>query len=356
MGVSLACSRCGVGADSEVWSWRCEACGGPLDFVEEPELDYIPSLGEPQSPLVQIRLGSRSVTAKIEGALPTGSFKDRGSRLVVAGLHAYGVTHAVIDSSGNAGASLAAYCARGGIRCDVYVPDTTSPAKLAQMEIFGARIQRVPGSRQDVAEAALSAAASAAYAAHGWTPWFLLGTATFAYELVEQLRRCPDAIVVPVGAGTLLLGIARGFSRLVRDGVVERMPRLYGVQATACAPLALAYERGLDPAPAIGVSDTAAEGIKIQEAPRAAQILKAVRDSGGMIVAVDDRELWKAFAQLASQGLLVEPTSAVAFAGLDQLPLDDRQSVVVAATATGLKAIDAVRAARGVWAPSLSTP
>ena len=225
MRATLSCVRCAAPVDAPGWQWRCASCGGPLDFDGEPELDAIVSLGEPATPLVEVTLGGLTVTAKLEGALPTGSFKDRGSRVVASALREYGVQGVVIDSSGNAGASLAAYCARAGIVCEVYAPASASATKLAQIRAYGARVVPIDGSRQDVTAAAVSAA----YASHAWTPWFLHGTTTFADEIYRQLARAPDAIVLPVGAGTLLLGIARGFAALARRGAVEAVPRIYAI-------------------------------------------------------------------------------------------------------------------------------
>jgi threonine synthase len=277
--------------------------------------------------------------------MPTGSFKDRGSRAVVAALREHGMQRAVIDSSGNAGASLAAYCARAQIACDVYVPAASSLSKLVQIEAHGARIKLVSGTRRDVTEAAVAAARSSdvAYASHAWSPWFIAGTASFAFELHRQLGRAPDAVVVPVGAGTLLLGIARGFAALHREGRIEHVPRLYGVQSAACAPLARAFELGLADAAEITPVKSVAEGIRIAHPPRSPQVLEAVRSSGGAIVAVNDSELWAAFDLLAATGLLVEPTSAVPFAAVDELEMEDAETVVVPVTATGLKAADVIR-------------
>ena len=339
MNQTLTCSSCGADCAAATWIWRCPRCAAPLDLVDEPVLADIASLGEPETPLVSVELEQVTVTAKLEGALPTGSFKDRGSRVVATALREFGVDRAVIDSSGNAGASLAAYCARVGIQCDVYVPATSSPVKLAQMRAFGARINAVTGTRQDVADAALGAAESAAYAAHSWSPWFILGTSTFGFELHAQIGRAPDAIVLPLGAGTLLLGIARAFATLQRRGVVDRVPRLYGVQSTACAPLATAFEQGLAGAAEVSVSSTAAEGIKIARPPRAAQILRAVRESQGAIIAVGDEALWTASERLASGGVLVEPTSAIAFAGADRLESRGAETIVVPVTGSGLKTV-----------------
>jgi threonine synthase len=340
----LACSRCAREADPGGWPWRCPACGAPLDFDRPPPLPELVTLGEPQTPLVEVSVEGVDVLAKLEGALPTGSFKDRGNRVVVSALRAGGRRRASTDSSGNAGASLAGYCARAGIACDVYVPAHASPGKLAQVEAFGARVVRVAGSRSDVADAAAAAATDGAvtYVPHGWTPWFLVGAAGFADELVGQLGRAPDAIVLPVGSGTLLLGIARGFAALERAGEVTGRPRLYGVQPSACAPLALAFERGSPEPVEVEPGETAAEGTRIARPPRGAQILAAVRESGGAVVAVGDAELWAAFEALAGQGILAEPTSALAFAALARLPLEPQETVVVPVTATGLKATEAI--------------
>src|ERR687896_477847 len=337
MRATLSCVRCAAPVDAPGWHWRCASCEGPLDFDGEPELDAIVSLGEPMTPLVEVTLGGLTVTAKLEGALPTGSFKDRGSRVVASALREYGVERAVIDSSGNAGASLAAYCARAGIVCEVYAPASTSAIKLAQIRAYGARVVPIDGSRQDVTAAAVSAAGSAAYASHAWTPWFLHGTTTFADELHRQLGRAPDAIVVPVGAGTLLLGVARGLAALARRGV-EAVPRIYGVQSSACAPLARAFERGLEAPVAVDLGETAAEGIKIASPPRGAEIIAAVRASGGAIVSVREQDLWRAYERLAAQGVLVEPTSATAFAAAERLPPRAGDVTVIPVTATGLKA------------------
>src|ERR687896_298914 len=304
MRATLSCVRCAARVDARGWHWRCASCEGPLDFDEEPELEEIVSLGEPATPLVEVTLDGLTVTAKLEGALPTGSFKDRGSRVVASALREYGVECAVIDSSGNAGASLAAYCARAGIVCEVYAPASASATKLAQIRAYGARVVPIDGSRQDVPAAAVSAAEPAAYASHAWTPWFLRGTATFADELHRQLGRAPDAIVVPVGAGTLLLGVERGLA----------------------APVA------------VDVGETAAEGIKIASPPRGAEIIAAVRASGGAIVSVCEQDLWRAYDRLGAQGVLVEPTSAIAFAAAERLPLRAGEETVIAVTATGLKA------------------
>src|SRR5581483_4317713 len=174
-------------------------------------------LGEPTTPIVETTWDGATVAWKLEASLPTGSFKDRGSAVMVAGLAADRARSVTIDSSGNAGASVAAYCARAGLACRIFAPATASPAKLAQIEAYGAEVELVPGPRSAAADAARAAAVDGVvYANHGWSPFFVAGTQSFAFELWEQLRgRTPDAVVVPVGAGTLLLGVCRGFAALL---------------------------------------------------------------------------------------------------------------------------------------------
>ncbi|MGX6450099.1 pyridoxal-phosphate dependent enzyme, partial [Patulibacter sp. S7RM1-6] len=199
------------------------------------------TLGEPTTPLVELEWDDVAVTVKLEGALPTGSFKDRGAAVLVSWLRAQGAEAVVEDSSGNAGAALAAYCARAGIRCAVYVPESAPPQKLDQLRAHGATPVLVPGPRPAATGAARRAVAEGAvYASHAWSPLYLAGTQTFAFELWEQLGTAPDVLVLPVGGGALLLGAFHGFRALRDAGHIDRIPRLVAAQAAACAPLAAA--------------------------------------------------------------------------------------------------------------------
>ena len=255
------------------------------------------------------------------------------------------------DSSGNAGASLAAYTARAGIRCDIFVPATASPGKLTQIAAYGARVVPVEGVRQAATDAAAhSTDEGVVYATHLWNPFCLAGTATWAFEVWEQLDGdVPDVVVFPLGAGTLLLGAARGFEALRAAGLTTRVPRAFGVQSAACAPIALASMAGsTEPIVVTPQPGSAAEGIMLARPPRGHEILERTRESNGGVVAVDDDQLWAALAELARAGVYVEPTSAVAPAGLDLLRRNGRirpgERVVVALTGSGLKAGDRIRA------------
>ena len=301
------------------------------------------TLGEGWTPLIFGGLDGVPVMMKLEFMMPTGSFKDRGMTVLVSYLKSRGIGHVLEDSSGNAGASLAAYAAAAGMRCRILVPETASYPKIAQIAACGADVVTIRGSRQDVAEAALRQSKEIFYASHNWQPFFIEGTKTLAYELWEQLDyTVPDNIVVPVGYGSNVCGCERGFEELKRRGEIEKSPRLFGVQAANCAPLFAAFESGgEDPVPA-EFTPTIAEGIASSKPTRARTVLNAVRASGGSLVAVSEDEIVTALGTLARQGIYVEPTSAAAAAGLRQLlktgAITPQQTTVLVLTGSGLKA------------------
>jgi threonine synthase len=271
------------------------------------------SLGEGLTPLIDAGDELPGVSLKLDSLFPTLSFKDRGAVVLVARAVARGAGSLVADSSGNAGSAIAAYAARAGLACTVFVPERTSAGKQKQIRAYGAELELVAGDRTATTEAAIAAVArtGATYASHIYDPYFLQGTKTFAFELWEQAGGAPEAVLVPVGNGTLLLGAARGFRELQRAGLIDRVPALIGVQSDRCAPLAEAWARGDDQPVAVTASATAAEGIAIPRPPRGAQILAAVRNSGGCLVGVPEAAIAPAQAELSRRGLLVEPTAAL---------------------------------------------
>jgi threonine synthase len=298
-----------TGQRSRTSLWRYES------VLPVPFDDRI-SLGEGMSPLVAAQ-GLANVRLKLDFLMPTLSFKDRGAVLLAALAKRIGVRSALVDSSGNAGTAAAAYFARAGIDCRVFVPASTSAGKLAQMRAHGAELTLVEGSRADTSAAALSAAESPGvfYASHVFHPYFLHGVKTYGYEIWEQNdHQLPRTVVVPVGNGTMVLGCHLAFRELVDAGLADRLPALVAVQAAGCPPLAAAFARGLDIAEPVDVQSTVAEGIAIAAPPRGTQILAAVRASGGAIVTVTDAEVLAARTELAAEGLYVEPTSAVCWA------------------------------------------
>ena len=229
------------------------------------------TMGEGKTPLVPDRVGNREVFYKLENLNPTGSYKDRASAVLVSFLHSRSVRSAVEDSSGNAGASFAAYAARAGMQARVFIPESASGPKRRQIETYGAELVVVKGPRSAAAEAVMwEADAGAVYASHAYLPFGMAGIATIAYEIFEQLGKEPGTVIAPVGHASLLLGILRGFKALHTAGLLDKIPVMVGVQSTACAPIWAAYHHKTIP---IDESHTLAEGVKVLYPVRSSALL-----------------------------------------------------------------------------------
>jgi len=275
------------------------------------------TMGEGWTAMVGLGKAFGGLIAKMDYAMPTLSFKDRGAAVLMAAAKAAGASSVIQDSSGNAGNSVAAYSARLGIECEIFVPEGTSPNKVSQIRAYGAKVRLVPGNREDTARAALEEAeAGRYYASHVYNPMFYQGTKTYIYEIWEQMGgSLPDALAVPVGNGTLLLGVYYGLKSLMAGGAISKMPALIAVQAARCAPLYGSFEKGLDSVAPVRNEGTLAEGIAIAAPMRGAQLIKAVRELGGHVVAVGEDEIKQAGEKLSRSGIFVEPTSAATVAG-----------------------------------------
>ena len=296
-------------------------------------------LGEGDTPLLEAKVGEAIVHFKCEHLNPSGSFKDRGAAVLVSALAALGVGEAVEDSSGNAGAAFAAYAARAGIRARVYVPSSAAGPKRLQIQAYGAELVEVPGPRSAAAEAAQHAAEGGqVYASHAHHPHGLAGMATIAFEIVEQLGVAPGAVVVPVGQGSLLIGLERGFAALKAAGAIGQAPQLVGVQAQACAPLWAVARAGPAGLGFVQEGETIAEGIRIRNPLRGDAALGAVDRSGGTWVAVPEEAIQEGQAELARLGFFVEPTSAVVWPALAAIASELRQPTVAVLTGSGFKA------------------
>ncbi|HPE69397.1 MAG TPA: pyridoxal-phosphate dependent enzyme [Thermotogota bacterium] len=359
------CERCGASFAGNTPVWCCPECGGLLGiecspawkpgsrgFSDTGPWQYssaIPgivgstpiSLGEPTTPVLPIEIDKKRFRVKMEHLFPTGSYKDRGASVLVSWLHALGIPQVVEDSSGNAGTSIAAYCARASINCTIFTPCSTSPSKLRQVEAVGARLEKVDGTREDTSRKTLQVARTVFYASHSWHPLFFQGVKTFAYELYDQCSAVlPDTVVLPVGNGTLFLGAFLGFWELVEAGWAHRIPRMVAVQAKNCAPLRRAFEKGLFEPQPVQPKATLAEGIAISTPVRGHQVLRAVEQSGGEVLEVSEEEILRVHERFTSMGFFMEPTSAAGIAGtlayMDQNP---GENVVTAITGHGLKTI-----------------
>ena len=348
--------------------YRCPECSGPLELVPWtrrfpleainarppdmwryaealPPLEQKVSLGEPVTPLVPFDAWGLQVLAKCEFSQASGSYKDRGAALLMSYLKSQGVTAAVEDSSGNAGAALAAYAARAGIALQVFCPQSAAAGKLAQISLYGAQLVKVPGPRPQATLALLEHLKDncAVYASHLWHPLFIEGIATLAYELVEQLEwQAPDAVLCPVGAGSILLGLHRGFQRLVQAQVIPRCPRLIAVQAAKIAPVCRAFGTGSKSVEPATPTTTLAEGIALPAPVRDGQVLNALRASGGSAIAVAEEAITAGLRALGAKGFCIEPTAAVVWDGLRQAKTQNlvspQERVVVILSGHGLKA------------------
>ncbi|MFB6111576.1 MAG: pyridoxal-phosphate dependent enzyme [Halobacteriaceae archaeon] len=359
----LVCTHCGrTYDDGPEAPWRCECehaltfQGRPIPSGPPPDPvsldtrrglglfdDWLPvrprvTLGEGFTPLLDADTFEASV--KLEYVFPTGSFKDRGAALSISRALANGAEVVYEDSSGNAGQAIATYAARAGLAARIYVPADAKPAKREAISRTGADVVPVEGPRAAAAEACIGAVEETGewYASHAWDPAFYAGTATMAYEIAYQRDwSAPDAIVLPVGHGTLLLGAYEGFATLVEAGWIDAIPRLLVGQAAGTAPLVAARH---GQAAASGSNDIA-DGIQVANPAREREVLEAIEATGGDAIAVDREATTAALDRLHRSGFYTEPTCAVAPAALERFreqgTISEDAEVVMPLTGSGLK-------------------
>ena len=324
--------------DNNLWRYR-EA----LPIANEAS---IVSLNEGMTPLVSTSSSVCDHRLKLDFVFPTGSYKDRGASILLSKAREAGIREVVEDSSGNAGAAIAAYSAKAGIDCTIYCPSTTSAGKLTQISMYGAKLKLIEGSRAHTTQAVLQATGTTFYASHNWNPFFLEGTKTLAFEIAEQLGwKAPDGVICPVGFGSIYLGLYIGFKQLHDQRVITKIPRLLGVQSVACCPIYQAYR---DNQPQIGKMaleyNTLAEGIVSELPVRSQMIMEAINSTDGAFTVVSEEDIEDGIKILARQGIYVEPTSAVVVKAFDHfvqtevIRYDDL--IVSVLTGSGLKATD----------------
>jgi len=362
MEYSIECPRCGREAQS-LLDFKCR-CGSPLRvrllsgfrrerieagrgglwrysrfFPYVGERDVV-TLGEGWTPLVEL---SNGVSLKLDHLNPTGSFKDRGSTVLISALSPLlrgSGGYISEDSSGNAGASIAAYAARAGLRARIYVPEGASGRKVEQARAYGAEVVRVPGSRERVAQEAQRPEPGKVYVGHIYHPIFRDGIRSLAYELAEQFGwRMPDAIYLPTSAGTLLLGVLDGLRHLEESGLIDRPPRVVACQTEQVSPL-YHLMRGSKYVPPERV-DSIADALIGTNPPLLDLMAEGLRNAGGDAEVVGEGEIFEAFSELARKGFFVEPSSAVAYAAYrkrlesGEAPRGERALIVL--TGSGLK-------------------
>jgi threonine synthase len=284
----------------------------------------IVSLGEGATPIVSLprtaaRMGASDLLVKDEGRLPTGSFKARGIAMAVSMAKAFGVRKIAMPTNGNAGAALAAYGARAGIETIVLCPADTPEINIRETALHGARVYRVIGLIDDCGKIVAQGAAEGHWFDLSTLkePYRIEGKKTMGLELVEQLGwTVPDVIFYPTGGGTGLIGMWKAFGELEQLGLIgPERPRMIAVQAEGCAPIVRAFEEGAEHAPRWENAETSAAGIRVPKAIGDFLILRAIRESGGVALAVSERELMAAVEEAAAlDGFLLCPEGGATLA------------------------------------------
>ena len=334
MEVKFVCSKCGKHAEVTTREPRC-SCGGlwkleySLPKFDESLIDrdewsifryraFMPlrddtwrkvTMGEGMTPIVRF---DDDLMLKMDYYMPTLSYKDRGAAVLISHCKSIGVDSVVQDSSGNAGNSVAAYCGRVGIECEIFVPEGTSPKKIDMIKAHGSKVNVVPGTRDHCADVCRARVTEEGkyYANHVYNPFFYEGTKTYIYEIYEQLHRIPENIFVPLGNGTLFLGIVFALEHLLASGKIDHMPNVIPVQSEHCAPFAEAVRLGLKEPALVTPEKTIAEGIAIGRPMRGAEILEKIYKYNMEIIEIPEDAILPARAELARHGVYCEHTTA----------------------------------------------
>jgi len=327
----------------DLWRYR--------ELLPVRRVENIVSLGEAITPIVAMpklakKLTVAEILVKDEGRLPTGSFKARGLAMAVSMAKALGVTHMAMPTNGNAGAALAAYASRAGIKTTVFCPQDTPEVNVREIALQGATVYRVNGLIDDCGKIVMQGQAKV-----GWfdtstlkEPYRIEGKKTMGLELAEQLGwELPDVVLYPTGGGTGLIGMWKAFAELEAIGFIgKKRPRMVAVQAAGCAPIVRAYDAGVEHAPRWEDAQTIAAGIRVPQAIGDFLVLRAVRESGGFAIAVTDEAITAAIDEVArAEGLLLCPEGAATYAALQQSRADGRirrdERALLFNCATGLK-------------------
>jgi threonine synthase len=345
-----------------MWRW----------FEIMPVLDEanVVTLGEGATPLLPApaigkRLGAREVYIKEEGLNPTGSFKARGLSAAVSRARELGISRIAIPSAGNAASALAAYGARAGIECWIFMPEDTPDAMKHEAQVYGANVTLVRGLINDAGRIVRDNTAE-----YGWfdvstlkEPYRAEGKKTMGLELAQQLGwKLPDALIYPTGGGTGIVGMWKAFDELEALGWIgPERPKMISVQAEGCAPIVRAYEAGERFAPAWENAFTIAPGIRVPVAVADYLILDSVRTSGGTAVAVSDAEILDAMGEMARlEGVFAAPEGAATYAGYKKLLasgfLGPEDSVVLFNTGAGIKTHELVTGSYPVMSPGDPLP
>jgi threonine synthase len=337
--------------DTQVWRGRSFSVWRYRELIPIDSKTRVVSLNEGGTGLhksehIADSLKLKRLSIKFEGENPTGSFKDRGVTVSITKaieLHAKMVACA---STGNTSASLSAYAARAGLKCFVIIPaGRIAQGKLAQAIAHGATILEIEGNFDDAFKAVIELTKRNPSVAllNSVNPFRIEGQKTLAFEVCDQMNfKAPDVLIVPVGNAGNISSIWKGFDELHRVGVIEKRPRMVGIQAEGAAPIASAYKQKRSEIQIVEAPETIATAIRIGAPASWKKALRAVAQSGGSMETVSDDEILRAQRDLAShEGIFAEPASASSIAGLRKLiekgAVDRDEEIVCVATGHGLK-------------------
>jgi len=371
----LQCFECQARQRTENTSFRCEKCGGLLEvkfnlsdrspnwkkrslsvwkYKELLPIDRqesIVSLGEGGTGLHHCKrlgkkLGLKKLYVKNEGENPTGSFKDRGMTVAVSKAVEKHRRRVICASTGNTSASLAAYSAKAGLDCIVFIPKgKIAPGKMIQVIMHGARIVEVDGDFDKALEIVVKLVADRKdlYLMNSVNPYRLEGQKTLGFEIHDQLDgQSPDAVFLPVGNGGNISAVWKGFNELQQLGLSRDKPRMIGIQAAKAAPIVHAIRNHASRVLPVAKAETIATAIRIGSPVNWPKVLRAIRDSNGTAETVTDIQILNAQTQLArDEGIFVEPASAASIAGLEKIvedkKIDRNDTIVCVTTGHGLK-------------------
>ncbi|NIP67232.1 threonine synthase [Candidatus Bathyarchaeota archaeon] len=373
----LRCTACSETRKQYPPKYKCEKCEGLLEYSYDfeqlekgkllgspsfwkyrpflPQVRSVVSLGEGGTPLhpakrLAERLGLHKVYLKDETRNPTNSFRDRCAALLTSNAVDLNYESVVCASNGNLGASMAAYCAKSGLVCQVVVPKIVDMGKLAQMLIYDAIIKEHGETVDESTERAESLATETDWyqASAELNPLVIEAQKTISYEVAEQIRAV-DWVVVSMGSGGTIYSIWKGFKELRKLGMVDKLPRLIGVQAEECAPIVHAHLEGKSQPVITAKSSTHALAILVKRPMYGKLALRALKESKGLTISVSDQEIFTAEQEIAKlEGLFAEPASSATIAALkgivDEGPISREDEVVCLITGSGLKATDVLQA------------
>jgi threonine synthase len=382
--VTAECSKCGEKFSTDKVLTVCTKCGGALLFrydlaqigkkISKHTLDRredtfwkfaemlplsspknIVSLGEPYTPVLRFSsshaIAFKDLYIKDDGRLPTGTFKARGMAVAVSKLKELGIKRIAIPSAGNAAAALAAYGAKAGMEVYAFMPEDAPKYNVEECVLLGAKVHLVAGLINDAAEIVKKLGRRYEWfdCSTNKQPYRFEGYKAMAFEIAEQFNwDLPDDIIFPTGGGEGIIGLWKGFKELTTLGWIRKIPRLIIVQSSGCAPLVEAYNRGdHEIKEAWKNAKTIAAGLRVPHPYASYLVLRAIRETRGVAVAVDDEEIVSSMKNFFKMGIYACPEAASTLAALRKLEnenmLNSHEKILLYLTGNAMKYFDAIK-------------